>query len=609
MRLRRVRFTRFMQFVDQVLEIDPHVTVLVGRNDAGKTTILKWFFDQHVKEGAVHGRARSFVKGYEGDPINFSLLWETERGDEGRHPLSEAFGRDDVEQVELSFLHDTPDGKDYRMTADGLSVEIYHPDPRNSGKWVLGEVFRSRKLFPTPYYLDLGDKQIMPGMFEARFYDPSATIEAMFVRDLVPTEEMLLRLAGLHAQTRHSSGRGVEESWGSLQPRRSPATLDEIEARLADVSQRLSALLSLWWQDPQGLRIDARIGGPRSAREQQYRLNSYAITWQVTDTDGVPYYGAGLQWFITMLIELLWLQSIPTPLLVLIDEPGYRLHPTVQRILARMISTLSDSQQVIYSTHSPFMIDWSFPQRVRLIERSQPNKQAVIQNKPYHPIPGTVYQIAWDPVREAIGVSMGDMAVIGERNLLVEGVSDQIILANAAAALADANEPKANPPGVSIVPFGDDISTLARLLERVGNIGGRAVVLVDSDEAGDEVVKFCAGKGIPVLQVGQFVPGHPHDEGASIEDLAGVAGYLNAVNTFYASFSWFSPLDLTKVPKNGRSLGRYVGDVFKAQFAPREFDKIRVAIVLAESFWEDADLRNRFAPVVRDIATRLVGKW
>lgn len=270
MRLRSVRFVRFMQFIDQQLNVNPRVTVLVGRNDVGKTTILKWFFDQHVKEGAIHGRAKSLVKGYEADPISFSLLWKTEADDRNRYPLRAAFGREDVHRIEFGFRHEAPEGKDYWVVADGISVDIYERNPKNMGQWILRDVYRSRELFPTPYYLSLGDKLIMPSMFEARFFDPTGTLEASFIRELVPTEELLLRLAGLHAQTRHSSGSGVDEPWDGFPLPRSTATLEQIEEGLNHVSTRLSALIGKWWKDPYGLRIKVNIAGPQSAREYQH---------------------------------------------------------------------------------------------------------------------------------------------------------------------------------------------------------------------------------------------------------------------------------------------------------------------------------------------------
>src|SRR5438445_10671880 len=199
MRLRKVFFRRFMQFVDERLELDPNVTVLVGRNDSGKTNILRWFFDQHVL-GSIHSRAKSLVKGYQHDPISFDLTWEMEPGDSLRYPLKEAFGQDKISRFTLSFTHDSPDGKDFKAFADGTFVDPHKSPSDQHGRWPLREVFVSRSLFPQPYYLALEEEKVLPRTFQARFYEITpGTIEAIFHRDTVSIEIMLLRLAGLRA--------------------------------------------------------------------------------------------------------------------------------------------------------------------------------------------------------------------------------------------------------------------------------------------------------------------------------------------------------------------------------------------------------------------------
>jgi recombinational DNA repair ATPase RecF len=51
MRLGELRLTRYRQFIDEKLILDPYVTAIVGRNDTGKTGLLDHFFDQCVYEG------------------------------------------------------------------------------------------------------------------------------------------------------------------------------------------------------------------------------------------------------------------------------------------------------------------------------------------------------------------------------------------------------------------------------------------------------------------------------------------------------------------------------------------------------------------------------
>ncbi len=599
MKLRAVCFVRFMQFVDQLLEIDPYATIIVGRNDTGKTNILRWFFDQHVKEGVIHGRARSQIEGYRGDPVAFDLEWETEPTDPDLYPLEKMFGRRDVRSIILRLRHQSPTGRDYSLIVDGEEVDPYEQVPGSNGRPVVRQAFDRRRLFLEPLYL--GAKPDLRMTFEARFFDITEPDRVIFNPDTVPTEEVLLRVAGMHAQTRPLQGSGVDEPWPMPQYK-TALTLDDIEQRLRDVSGRISALLSQWWNDPPGLTFNIRLGGPRDAKEYCHKLNSYGLQCELKDSVGFDYYGTGLLWFVRLLIEWIWIQDQRKQLLILIDEPASTLHPRAQRALARILSTLAERHQIIYSTHSPFVIDWNFPQRIRLLERDRQTKRTFIRNKPFAPGP---FEAAWDPLREVIGVSLGDLALIGSQNLFVEGVTDQFLIANASATLARRGLPHIDLEQCSITPFSDE-ATLRRLLYRVKESAGRVAVLCDTDPTGERLAKICLAAGVPVRLVGEFLAGFPRGQNASVEDLFGLDVYVEVVNYAYRRFNWFTPLILDPAQRGSRSLGRFVQDAFEERFRDRNFDKYVVTIELVERVQGgDQNLVARLAPLTQWAASVL----
>jgi predicted ATP-dependent endonuclease of OLD family len=67
--------------------------------------------------------------------------------------------------------------------------------------------------------------------------------------------------------------------------------------------------------------------------------------------------------------------------LLLFDEPGLFLHPSGQFDLLRVLETLAKTDQVIYVTHSLFMINKSYPTRHRLVLKT--NEGTVIESKPF----------------------------------------------------------------------------------------------------------------------------------------------------------------------------------------------------------------------------------
>lgn len=300
-------------------------------------------------------------------------------------------------------------------------------------------------------------------------------------------------------------------------------------------------MLRRWWADPPGLTYRIRLAGNDAGKRRQHELNSYIVVSEILGKIGAPYFGAGLRWFLGFVIELLFLETLPYPVLLFFDEPGSALHPSAQRMVAKLISSVARRYQIVYSTHSPFMVDWNFPQRIRLFVRDHETGRTTIENKPYA-ARGAAQRI-WDPLRETLGVSLGDITVVGERNIFVEGVTDQILLANASSKLEARGRPHLDLAQESIVPFGDE-ETLLHLLHTATRFGARSVVLVDSDDAGRTILRRLSA-AIPCREIAAYADEPKRDH--SIEDLIGIDEYLAAVNEAYSGFEWFSPFEAEAV--------------------------------------------------------------
>lgn len=105
----------------------------------------------------------------------------------------------------------------------------------------------------------------------------------------------------------------------------------------------------------------------------------------------------------------------------MLDEPGLNLHGTAQHDLLRFIEDLTEEYQVIYTTHSPFMIQPGQLHRVRtLVEEKYGSRisESVQEKNPE----------ALFPLQAALGYDIAQNLYISSNNLLVEGVSDLIFL-------------------------------------------------------------------------------------------------------------------------------------------------------------------------------------
>jgi predicted ATP-dependent endonuclease of OLD family len=53
--------------------------------------------------------------------------------------------------------------------------------------------------------------------------------------------------------------------------------------------------------------------------------------------------------------------------ILLLDEPGLSLHPLAQRDLSAFFENLASTNQIVYTTHSPFLVDADMLDRVRKV--------------------------------------------------------------------------------------------------------------------------------------------------------------------------------------------------------------------------------------------------
>ena len=157
-------------------------------------------------------------------------------------------------------------------------------------------------------------------------------------------------------------------------------------------------------------------------------------------------------------------------LILLLDEPGLALHGTAQGDLLRYIEEeLKPHHQVIYTTHSPFMVDSKHFERIRIVE----DKSTEIDDPHDEPVPGTkVYTDVLEvsegslfPLQGALGYNLFQTLFVGPNCLIVEGVSDLLFLQSISPVLQVSGRQGLSPDW-TITPVGgaDKVPTFAALL-------------------------------------------------------------------------------------------------------------------------------------------------
>lgn len=279
---------------------------------------------------------------------------------------------------------------------------------------------------------------------------------------------------------------------------------------LQSASTRLTEKFRQWWkQGDYRFRFEAdgdhfRIWVADDRRPEEVELEGRST---------------GLQWFLSFyLVFLVESEDTHSGCILLLDEPGHSLHPLAQRDLSDFFDGLAQHNQLLYTTHSPFLVDADRLDRARKVFVAPDGTSKATSD---------LGADGGDPTRRgagyavhaALGLSVAEGLLIGCEPVIVEGPSDQHYLTAIKALLIGKGLLK---PGREMVfpPAGG-----AKGIRAVASIlGGRDEVLplalFDSDE---QATKFAQAlrtglySDTPerVLQVGSFVD----IDGAEVEDL------------------------------------------------------------------------------------------
>lgn len=135
----------------------------------------------------------------------------------------------------------------------------------------------------------------------------------------------------------------------------------------------------------------------------------------------------GLQWFLSFyLVFLMECQSNHKDSILLLDEAGLTLHPIAQRDLAKFFNKLAENNQIINTTHSPFIIDPANIDRCRVVYLDADGGTVVSEN--LREGSGDVGEKSIYAVHAALGLTVSDVMLQGCQVVVVEGVSDQFYL-------------------------------------------------------------------------------------------------------------------------------------------------------------------------------------
>lgn len=199
---------------------------------------------------------------------------------------------------------------------------------------------------------------------------------------------------------------------------------------------------------------------------------------------------------------------------LLLDEPGLSLHALKQQEFRKTISLLGEDNQIIYSTHSPFMVGSDELDLVRIVEMPSREEGTKVHTRVQVDDPRSIF-----PLQAALGYELAQTLFAQKKNLVCEGVTDMFYL-NAVNSAADAENGPTLKGTPAVIPAGT-ASKVAYFCTIYAGQSLDVAALLDSDNAGDQAATQDALTALlpkkAILRVAEFLV-TPY-RGAEIEDL------------------------------------------------------------------------------------------
>ena len=339
-----------------------------------------------------------------------------------------------------------------------------------------------------------------------------------------------------------------------------PDSFEQEVARLEATSNNITQKVFRFWRQNPGLSVEFRVASdPNDAPPFNSGKNLYVRIKNPKHGVTVPFEqrSKGFIWFFSFIA---WFDSIRAQmeegrrLILLLDEPGLSLHALAQDDYLRYIEKLSEEHQILYSTHSPFMVESGHLDRVRTVEDRE-TAGTVVSGDISRSDSKTLF-----PLQAALGYSIAQNLFISEKNLLVEGVADLAFLQAASDLLRDAGR-RGLGDDVTITPVGGlgKVSAFASLF---GANKLKIAVLHDYEGREDpHLSNLVRQKLLPkrgVLHYAMFRGPEGSDVPTDLEDLLNAGTYLRSFNEAYAS-SLDAPIKVSDLPAGNRLLQRIGG--------------------------------------------------
>ncbi|WP_301885267.1 AAA family ATPase [Neisseria uirgultaei] len=502
MKLTNVTIYKYKSYdQQQSFPIDDDITIIVGKNESGKTAILEaiaktnYFSDDSDFEfNPTHDYPRKEKKKYDksgeiGKAISCTYLLEQEEISE----IEKYLGCGVVSKWEftvttkydnrITVTHPEVDtnkflefiGNKYNLNSKNLDIlktltskeEILDAIDGHRSEEDASEKEKFSKTLihiKDNYFTDLNWDDWLAAYLWQRHLNPIMP-KFMYFDEYyeLPSEINLETISKSTTQDAKTAKALLELADVDLDDLKSPDSYEDFKAELEATSSEITQHIFKYWKNNTGLRfqfdIENKINRNSPNTSEKY-LN--IRIWSDKHHISLPLSNRskGFNWFFSFIVWFSRIQEDKSnQYILLLDEPGLNLHAAAQSDLLNFLDDLSKEYQIIYTTHSPFMVPHNSLERVRTVYKSKDG--TTIKDAIEEKDSDTLF-----PLQAALGYDIAQNLFINKNNLLVEGVSDLIYLTMMSSILEESGL-QGIRDDITIVPVGglDKVTSFISLLK------------------------------------------------------------------------------------------------------------------------------------------------
>ena len=497
MKLKKFKVTHFRSVIDSGwIECD-EVTTLIGINESGKSNILLALWKLKPARGGkidiLHDLPVTELSDYDKQPEKISFIEAVFKLNDSiinlKDKLGLQFSQDDELHIKRwynghytwKFSNENIQAKVISLAQDYIKENEPTDNPRFTHAKITEIIIGEIPAFV--YYSNYGN-------LASKIYLPHAIkwLKNEKVEGITPNESqirtirVLFDYVGLQPEEIFEYGKDAIDISRATRRTDTP-TKEEIQDAKSAKEKRALLLQSA------GNKLTTEFRDWWKQGEYKFRFQADGDYFQIWISDDrrpeevdLELRSTGLQWFLSFyLVFIVESKNENLGAILLLDEAGLTLHPLAQKDLSAFFNKLSETNQIINTTHSPFIIDTEYIDRCRVVYYDDKGHTVVSDN--LRDGSGDIGEKSIYAVHAALGLTVSDVLFQGSQIVIVEGISDQYYLTTIKSVLI--SEGKIHPKrDILFTPAGGvkGVSGIASLISSRNN--DLPFIILDADNSG-----------------------------------------------------------------------------------------------------------------------------